>query len=626
MKFPKIFLKAFSVIFALSAIYLMFIFLVFIPQIEKNTTTLEDTVGKVELEKTLQIIKSSALELKTYKEMALKQRQDELERLTHVVYNLIRTMYQKSLSDTEATSKIQNETLQLISELQYGNDDYFYVSNYDNVLISHPYLKGKDFSKVRDVYGNLIVPRLVEVAQSEGSGFISYWWKKNTTDPTPYEKLTFAKNFAPWRWVVGTGVYIDDIEKELAVRKKKLLTRLKAVLRSTKIGKSGYIYIFDSSGNMLIHPNTTLEHVNFRFWENPGKQSYIFDDLIQAYQSGDKTLYYNWDTPTDRENYSYKKISWIEYNADFDWYVCSSAYLNEFHQESDDLKRFIIYSAIFINGVLILIGLYFLRQIFNPIVALAKNAKEVSQGDLTARYRGQINNDETGLLATQFNTMLDTINEQIVTLDQSVKSKTQKLTVALEEKEMLLKEISHRVKNNLYVINSIIGLESFKQERQDRDAFITAIQHRIQSMALGHEMLSKSGNLKSLDAKEYIMTLVDSLIHAYVKDPSTCKCIYNIAPIQLDIDKLLSCGLIINELVTNAIKYAFIETDDQLYISLQKRSKSLELVICDSGVGFDPSKKGGIGLELVEMLVDQLEGTISFKFHNGLYISIVFPD
>jgi two-component sensor histidine kinase len=604
----------------------MFIFLVFIPQIEKNTTMLEDSIGKVQLEKTVQIIQNSSQELKNYKEIALKQRKEELEKLTHVLYNMIELNYEESQREDANVTQIKKKTLQSISKLKYGNNDYFYVSNYNNVLISHPYLKDKDFSKIRDVDGDLIVPRLVEVAQKNGSGFISYWWKKNNTNPTPYEKLTFAKNFSPWQWIVGTGVYIDDLEKELSFRKKKLISQLKKLLHSTKIGKSGYIYIFDSKANMLIHPNTTLEHVNFRYWKNPGKNSFIFDDLINAYKSGDKTLYYNWDTPTDKKNYSYKKVSWIEYDADFDWYICSSAYLNEFHRESDSLKTFIIYAAIFINILLILIGLYFLREIFNPIVALADNAKEVSDGNFNARYQGIINNDETGLLAIQFNKMLDTINEQIGTLDKKVQEKTQKLTIALDEKEILLKEINHRVKNNLYVINSIIGLQAFHKEEISIEQFIETIQHRIQSMALGHEMLSQSGTLESLDAKEYIITLIESLIEAYIKDPSTCKCIYNISVNRLDIDKLLACGLIINELVTNAIKYAFNEDNNQLLISLvQKSSSILELTVHDNGTGFDSSKESGIGLELVEMLVDQLEGSVAFTTDSGLRVTIEFP-
>jgi len=625
LRLPKIFIKALAVSSILVIIYLLFIFLLFIPQIEKNTTMLEDSVGKAHLQKTLQVIRSSTIELQNYKSMALKQRKDELKKLTNVVWDIVNTKYKLSLSDKNLPLKmIQNETLELISTLQYANDDYFFISDYNNVLIAHPYLKDKDFSHIKDVRGNLIVPALVNVARTQEEGFISYWWKKNNSNPTPYEKLTYAKNFAPWQWVVGTGVYIDDIEKELSLRKKILISRLENILRSTRIASSGYVYIFDSLGNMIIHPNKNLEGKNFKKWPNPGKDTFIFDDLIDAYKYGNKTLYYDWDTLDDKENYSYKKVSWIEYNPYFDWYVCSSGYLDEFHKDSNSLKEFVIYAALLITLLLLSIGLYFLRQILTPIVKLSQHSKEVINGNLQARYTDKILDDETGILAIHFNQMLDTINEQIDTLDNKVQEKTQKLTIALSEKEILLKEINHRVKNNLYVINSIIGLQAFQKKEVPLEYFIQTIQHRIQSMALGHEMLSKSGDIYSLEAQEYIPRLVQSLIQAYIKDPSTCNCTYSISPVKLDIDKLLSCGLIINELVTNSIKYAFTPTDNQLLISLKQNANILELSIQDNGIGFDSSQAKGIGLELVDMLVHQLDGSIHFIKKNGSLITIKF--
>lgn len=628
MKLPRIFLKSFIVIIALAAIYLSFTFLFFMPRIEQNTMLLEDSIGKAQLQKTVDIIQNSSMELHNYEIIALQQRKDELKRLSSVIYGIIHENYLKSLKTPKDTKSIQQTTLKLISKIQYANNDYFYVSDYSSVLISHPYLSNKDFSHIKDLYGNFIVPRLVTIAREQNEGYIRYWWKKNTSDQTPYEKLTYARIFTPWEWVLGTGVYIDDIEKELQRRKQALVTRLGNILRKTKIGNNGYVYIFDSAGNMIIHPNTMLEGKNFKKWKNPAKGSFIFDDLIHAYKNGNKTLFYNWDRPDDKQNFSYKKISWIEYDSDFDWYICSSAYLDEFHQYSDSIKSFIIYSALLISLLIIVISIYFLRQIFYPIVALSHNTQEVINGNLDARYEGIINSDETGLLATQFNHMLDTINEQIATRGNKVKEKTHELIEALHAKEILLRELNHRVKNNLYVISSIIGLQSFAKEKIGIKDFIQTIQNRIQSMALGHEMLSNSEDLYRLEAQEYIPELTQSLIQAYMKSPTSCHCIYNISSIKLDIDKLISCGLIVNELVTNAIKYAFKDDNNSLHISLEEiegQPAKLQLTVSDNGSGFDTKQTHGIGLELVEMLTHQLNGIITYKIHKGTSISIIFP-
>ncbi len=622
MKFPKIFIKVLGATLFLVITYLLFIFLLFIPKIEQNTTNLEDSIGKAQLDKTLQIIQNSVFELEHYESLLLQQHKRELKKLTEVVWNLIDTKYRESNSTT--TAIIKSQTLELVSRLQYANSDYFYISDYNSTLISHPYLRGQDFSNVKDVRGNLIVPSLVDIARKNGDGFYRYWWRRNNNDSTPYEKLTYAKEFKPWRWIVGTGVYIDDIQKGVERRKEKLISRLEKTLRSTKIGESGYVYIFDSSGNMIIHPNANIEGTNFRKLKNPDKDSYIFDDLLKAYRDGQKTLYYNWDRPNDKDNYIYKKISWIEYNPYFDWYICSSGYLDEFHRDSNDLKKFIIFSTLLMTILLTTLGLYFLRGILRPTVELSINAQNVIEGNFQSKYRGKITDDEIGLLALQFNKMLDTINEQIDTLDNQVQQKTNSLSIALEEKEILLRELNHRVKNNMNVISSIIGLQAFQGKQIDIEVFVETIQHRIQSMALGHEMLSQSANFTSLDIREYIPKLVESLINAYIPNPNRCQCIYRLDSIPLDLDRLLACGLIINELVTNSIKYAFDSQENRLVIIFEKEGDRIYFSVSDSGECFESSTQRGIGLELVQTLVSQLDGEIEFRCKDGSLISVSF--
>jgi two-component sensor histidine kinase len=143
-------------------------------------------------------------------------------------------------------------------------------------------------------------------------------------------------------------------------------------------------------------------------------------------------------------------------------------------------------------------------------------------------------------------------------------------------------------------------------------------------MALGHEMLNKTNSFDKLNVQEYIPQLVDSLIYAYIKHPDRCQCIYDLDYVILDIDKLLSCGLIINELVTNSIKYAFNPDDNTLLISFKKEGTKLSFSVYDHGDCFDIEQRTGIGLELVEMLVSQLDGTLHYKCKKGSCITVSF--
>jgi len=626
--FPKIFIKALISVFILVAVYVSLILTMVIPNIDKNSIGLEERIGEAQLQKTVEIVKSVSKEMQVYTINTLERHKQELKKITSLAWQIIEAKEIESRNQPpNIIKRKQNEAIELISKLNNDTNEYFYISDYNSVLLSHPNFEGKDFSNTRDQFGNLIVPPIVEKAIKFGEGFTSYWWEKNDIDPNVYEKLTYGKNFQAWKWVVGTGVYIDDIEKKIALKKSLLIARLKKVLSMTPIGKTGYIYIFDSDANMIIHPDSTLEGKNFDTLLNYESGTYLYDDLVDAYKNGDKKLYYLWDKATDRGNYSYEKISWIEHDPYFDWYICSSGYLDEFHSESKALKIYLLYTASFITFFITLLGLYFLREILAPVIELSENAKEVIKGNLDTRYRGEIKDDETGLLATQFNLMLDTIHNQIDTLDLSVKEKTKELSISLKEKDILLKEIHHRIKNNLFVISGIIGLQAFDDKVISKKDLLRSIQERIKAIALAHDMLCRIDGNEDINLNNYVKKLVDSLLLAYVEDKSMYRCDYEIEQVKLSIDQILGCGLIINELVTNSIKYAFQGENNFLEIVIKDREGEVILLVKDNGIGFDISSIKGIGLDLVKMSVEQLEGSmdIQSKKNLGTVIRITFP-
>lgn len=620
----KILLKVLINMLLLITIYLSFIFIIFVPNIQNNIMELEENIGEAQLQKIVQIVKSSSLEMSAYAENTLTLHKNELKKLTTTVWNII-NMYEKQTYDKNSTKKIQSEVIDLIRNLKYNQNDYFFVSDYNNNLISHPYLQNVDFTNVIDAYGNKIVPPMVELAKKDGEGFTSYWWKKNNNDNSIYEKISYIKNFNKWKWVVGTGIYLDDIDREILLKKEKLLVRLKAIIQDTRIGETGYVYIFNANGKMILHPNKDLEGKLFDKMINPSTNKPIFDDLIKAYKFGDKKLYYLWDNLNDKGNFIYKKISWIEYDPFFDWYICSSGYLDEFYTKSKELRDYMFYATVIVMILISIIGLYFFKQILNPIINLAQNAQSVIDGNLNTRYTGKINNDETGILAKNFNLMIDTIHKQIDTLDLNIQSKTKELSNSLEEKEILLKEVNHRVKNNLNIISSIIGLQSFSNKNIPQDEFIKNIQNRIQSIALAHKILCNTDTHNTINIESYIKLLVDSLLNAYIINQSSYICKYDIHNIKLSLDQVLSCSLIINELITNIIKYALDKKNNLIEISLSICDNLISLSIKDNGPGFNPSKAKGIGIELVEMSIKQLKGTMNIEINKGSKITVIFP-
>jgi len=201
---------------------------------------------------------------------------------------------------------------------------------------------------------------------------------------------------------------------------------------------------------------------------------------------------------------------------------------------------------------------------------------------------------------------------------------------SLKDKEMLLREIHHRVKNNLQVISSIMFLQSKKSTDTNlKEAFLES-QNRIKSMVMIHEKLYRSENLANFNYSEYIKDLANSLFRSYRLDTSLIELRLDVGNIILDTDTAVHCGLIINELVSNSIKHAFPAGKNGIIsISFQNDSEeSYKLIICDNGVGlntdFEIESKETLGMQLVRTLVEQLHGQLHIINDNGTKFEISF--
>lgn len=207
-----------------------------------------------------------------------------------------------------------------------------------------------------------------------------------------------------------------------------------------------------------------------------------------------------------------------------------------------------------------------------------------------------------------------------------------RLAKSLEEKDVLLKELQHRVKNTLAIISGLLNLESFKVENEiAKKSFLNA-QSRIMSMSKVYENLYQSEDLESVDLQKYIEDLVYSLHDIFVLNPSKIRFDVQLENIRLDLKRTLPLGLILNELLTNALKYAYPnESGGVIRINLAKSNDSVMLTVGDDGVGLPESvniEKGNhFGYELIRSLTSQLKGVFSSvsKRGEGLNIIISFP-
>ena len=208
----------------------------------------------------------------------------------------------------------------------------------------------------------------------------------------------------------------------------------------------------------------------------------------------------------------------------------------------------------------------------------------------------------------------------------------EQIQASLKEKEILLREIHHRVKNNLQVIYSLLSLQSRLVTDPKASALFMDSQARVKAMALVHEALWQSRNLARIDMSEYLRTLTRRLFQSYGISSDTLLLSLNIAPVSFSIETAISCGQLINELVSNCLKHAFPNgrTGDVTIQLLPNGNDTCLLTVSDNGVGLPPDFEAGkaesIGWQLIPMLVEQLNGTFELQESAGTTVRVTFSE
>jgi len=225
---------------------------------------------------------------------------------------------------------------------------------------------------------------------------------------------------------------------------------------------------------------------------------------------------------------------------------------------------------------------------------------------------------------------LSLANEQLKDEVRERKHAEELIKTQLKEKEVLLREVHHRVKNNMQVIQSLFGLQMRQISDERVDKVFSEAQNRIRSMSLVHEMLYKSKDLARIDLNEYLNSLVRGLFQSFRVNSRKIRMEIDCKDLYLDVNTAIPCGLIVNEIVTNSIKHAFPEDrNGRIIINFHPVKGNFELLIGDDGIGIprdmDFRTSQSLGLHLVKILVEgQLGGEVEMHRENGTEFRIRF--
>lgn len=237
----------------------------------------------------------------------------------------------------------------------------------------------------------------------------------------------------------------------------------------------------------------------------------------------------------------------------------------------------------------------------------------------------------TGVLSFLLTRLIFNQNQEILEQNENLKKAKEAVNASLKEKEVLLAELHHRVKNNLAIISGLLNLQEDATTNNEAKQIISDSKTRIMSMALVHRMLYENSELKSIDAGKYSSELIYELLNSYnLLNTVTVEQRYD--KIMLPVNKSIPLGLILNEIVTNSIKYVFkpdFKRQSTFFISLTAAGNMVSLVVKDDGKGFDKdfnidSESLSLGIYLIKSLSEQIDGTVKFSNDHGAKIELDF--
>jgi PAS domain S-box-containing protein len=225
----------------------------------------------------------------------------------------------------------------------------------------------------------------------------------------------------------------------------------------------------------------------------------------------------------------------------------------------------------------------------------------------------------------------DGLEQQVQARTAELAAANETLKAALQQKDRLLKEVHHRVKNNLQIVSSLLSLQAGNISDPEIRNMLTDSQQRVQSMGLMHELLYRSADFGRIDMSAYVRTAAAHLLRSYQADADQISMTVDAEGVFLEVDTAIPCGLLLTELVSNCLKHAFPDgRKGRVYLGLRSNiAGQVTLVVRDDGVGFpagvDFRQPETLGLQLIGALTEQLRGTVSLVSGEGCEFMVIFP-
>ncbi len=408
----KIFNKITALLIAVVIIFLMATYFVIFPKITNYFYAAEYKNIQNQLDYLDNVVSVEATNLKSAYVLATENYKNDIVRITNTSYDILESYYTDYKLGIYSKKEAIEHAFKTISKIKYGHvDDYIFILDKKGTYFYHPNptLLEANMYYMTDVRGKYVTQDIIKSVEQTGEGFSSYMWPK-ANESTSYEKLTFSKYFEPFGLIIAAGIYVNNIEKEISLQKQLAKNNFKDIFSKSKVLEDGFYYVVNKA-EVLVNQKRYL------------KTHKVFDK--SRLHQIKKALATNKGFSTSFDGV--KSLSWVKYNAYFDWYIVATVNENELFVKSKELNQMILQIIILILIFMLFIGLYIANKIIvQPINILTDNALKIKDGDFSLRNE-ITSNDEIGILSKQFNFMLDNIEDNIKNLELKVNLRTEEL-------------------------------------------------------------------------------------------------------------------------------------------------------------------------------------------------------
>lgn len=441
------------------------------PKINNKIIQLEKINIEEVLNKIISISELAYQYLDEFENEAITSHQRMLQNASLFPLYIFEDYHAKKSAQKIDEKKAKERAYSQINGFEYPNNGYFFIINQDTDLLALSLNKTqKSPSFLRD---KAFLTQLSQEAKEKKEVF-----GRHVVDTL--ETLVYLKWFQPWNLYIGVAEPIDEISHVIDQKKHELFEKLNTIIKSPNRVNVGQSFIFDRQGHVIVAQDTQMLNNNLKNIYNPNTHKNLYDSFTQTAHDS-KILYFDWNKSEDQEHYIYKKVLWIDYIPKLQWYVATTAYVEELEIMSHKLQRIVASLGIIVLIIALIISYIFFKKLLHPISILSEMANSATKGDYSVRSSIK-SNDEIGELSKNFNTMIETIESNIKKEKQMMEQSR------LAQMGEMMSMIAHQWRQPLGAIGSattFIKIQSEKynlEKNNEKFLFLSALNRKLASI------------------------------------------------------------------------------------------------------------------------------------------------